>query len=212
MREAVVFIHGIYMVGLEMAWLRHRLRQAGYDCHQFHYHSLLRPPRENAAILQRYLQAIDADRIHLVAHSLGGIVATHLFDSHPVQKPGRVVMLGTPLKGSVVAERMNELPWLRVFLGRALEQGLLGDAPPWHGDRELGMVAGMRGVGLGQLIFLGRMPGLHDGTVAVDETEVPWVTDRLQVPYSHFGMLFHKDVAEAIANFLRMGRFNPHIS
>lgn len=208
MKEAVVFVHGIYMFGLELAVLRQRLRRCGFDCYQFRYPSLKQTPKENASALNAFLQTIKAERIHLVAHSLGGIVVSHLFADFPEQKPGRVLMMASPLKGSYLAGYMSRSQWLRGLLGKAVQQGLLGDSPSWKGTQEIGMISGTHGVGLGWFIMRGKLPRPHDGTVLLSETQVNEIQQNLQVPYSHFGMLFRKIVAEASCRFLRDGVFN----
>jgi len=206
MREVVVCIHGIWMTGLEMRVLRSRITQCGFKTLQFHYRSLLLTPEENAARLNQFLLTLEADMIHLVAHSLGGLVVTHLFDQFPIQRPGRIVMLGTPLKGSATAHAFNAFMPTRPLLGRSTLRGLLGDRPRWKGLRELGVIAGNRGIGIGQLMF-GKLPQPNDGTVALDETRSTEVNRHLTVPHSHFGMIYSKDVAEAVCRFLKHGEF-----
>jgi pimeloyl-ACP methyl ester carboxylesterase len=206
MREAVVLVHGIWMIGLEMVWLRRNIRHCGFECHQFFYRSLVSAPQTNGARLNRYLQKIDADIIHLVAHSLGGIVVLHLFEQEPMQRPGRVLMMGTPLNGSEIARRLHGLVLTRPLLGRSVIRGLLGDRPAWKETRELGMIAGTKGIGMGTLVFGGLEPP-SDGTVAVRETHSPEVNVHLSVPYSHAGMLWSRRVADAVCRFLRWGDF-----
>ncbi len=207
MREAVVFVHGIWMTGAEMLILRRRLAQCGFECFNFRYQSLRRTPRENATNLNKYLQTIQADVIHLVAHSLGGIVLLHLFDKYPQHKPGRVVMMGTPIRGSQVAQKMATTRWLEHFLGRSTDRGLLGDAPRWQTERELGMIAGTEGFGIGKLILLGKLQEPNDGTVHLAATCSSGITDHVALPYSHHGMLFARPVAEAVCRFLQTGKF-----
>jgi pimeloyl-ACP methyl ester carboxylesterase len=206
MREAVVFVHGVWMSGLEMGLLRRRVAACGYAIHVFRYPSILATPAENARRLAAFLDALDADVIHLVAHSLGGLVLCQLFHDFPDQRPGRVVMLGTPLRGSELARKLSRFVGSRWLLGRAGIGGLLGDGPGWPRSRPLAMIAGSRGVlGMG-LLVLGRIPQPNDGTVAVVETEGPAVTEHLTVPYGHFGMLFARPVADAVCRYLRAGR------
>lgn len=206
-REMVVFLHGIWMVGAELSLLRHRVGLCGFDSRQFRYQSLRKTPRENAAALNGFLRRLDADVIHLVGHSLGGIVILHLFHDFPEQKPGRVVMMGTPVRGSLVAEQILHSGWLRPVLGRSTEQGLLGDAPRWDAPRELGMIAGIKGVGVGVLLTLGKLPGPHDGTVRLVATRTSGLADHLVVPHTHTGMLFSRAVAQAVCRFLQTGGF-----
>ena len=190
-----------------MILLRRRLSRCGFECFNFRYQSMRRTPRENATSLNNYLQTIKADVVHLVAHSLGGIVLLHLFDKYPHQKPGRVVMLGTPVRGSEVAQKMISSYWMKPLLGRSTERGLLGDAPRWQSDRELGMIAGTRGFGLGKLVMLGKLQQPNDGTVRLDSTYSNGFKSRMELPFSHHGMLFAKPVAQAVCKFLQSGSF-----
>jgi pimeloyl-ACP methyl ester carboxylesterase len=208
MREAVVFIHGIWMTGAEMLFLRRRLSQCGFDCFSYRYQSLRRSPRENATHLNQYLQEIRAEVIHLVAHSLGGIVLLHLFDQYPEQKPGRVVMLGTPIRGSQVAEKMAASKWTQHLLGRSVERGLLGDAPRWQVDRELGIIAGTEGIGIGKVFMMGKLQEPNDGTVRLAATYTSGLADHRALPFSHHGMLFARPVATAVCRFLQTGKFD----
>jgi pimeloyl-ACP methyl ester carboxylesterase len=205
MKEAVVLIHGIWMTGLEMLPLQRRLRQEGLEAHIFHYHSLIWPPARNARLLNDYLRALDADIVHLVAHSLGGLVLLHLFDRNPEQKPGRVLMLGSPLQGSHVARKLSRYFFTRPLIGRSIERGLLGDAPRWKGQRKLIMIAGDRGFGVGSLV--GGLPRPNDGTVSLEETQSTAVNLHLRVPYSHFRMLVARNVLDTIVACLR-GEFD----
>ena len=206
MREAVVFIHGIWLMGWEMGVLRRRLEECNYNCYQFRYGSLSQSPERNAVRLNIFIDKIDADIIHLLAHSLGGIIVLHLFDRAPMQKPGRILMLGTPLNGSALASRLYSTSITRPLLGRSIQRGLLGDVPPWAGSRELGMIAGNRGIGLGSLL-LGAVEHPNDGTVALSETRSHAVDAHLTVPYSHMGMLLSSRVAQAACQFLSKGHF-----
>jgi pimeloyl-ACP methyl ester carboxylesterase len=206
MREAVVFVHGIWMTGLEMTPLRRRLRGEGLDCRQFRYPSLTATPEANAARLHRFLHSMEADVVHLVAHSLGGLVVLHLFDRYPMQRPGRVVMIGTPVNGSRTAACFARSPLTRWLLGRSIRRGLLGGAPRWKGGRELGMVAGARGIGIGTL-FCRSLDTPNDGTVALAETRAPEIYAHLTVPHGHFALLWSEPVARAVAAFLKSGDF-----
>jgi pimeloyl-ACP methyl ester carboxylesterase len=201
----VIFLHGIWMTGLDMAVLRRRVRACGFAARQFSYPSLRLGPRANAARLQRWLAGIEADTVHFVAHSLGGLVLRWLFQDFPNQRPGRVVTLGTPHAGSRVAAQIDRLPGIRRLLGASLMQGLRGDVPPWTGTREIGVIAGTRGIGVGRIFT--RLTPPHDGTVEVAETRLPGMTDFTTVPASHLGLLYSAAAARQVCAFLADGRF-----
>ena len=53
--------------------------------------------------LQAYVRELAPGTLHLVAHSLGGLVVHRFLERYPDQPPGRVVLLGTPLVASRAA-------------------------------------------------------------------------------------------------------------
>ncbi len=205
--EVVVLIHGIWMTGFELSLLRYRLHRSGYRTYLFHYPSLRCTPAQNAARLNQYLKKIDAERVHLLAHSLGGIVLMHLFDAFPQQKPGRVLMLGTPAKGSELARRFQARRWLRPLLGRSIEKGLLGGAPAWPDERQLGLIIGDRPRGLLAQLTVGALEKPSDGTVRLVETQIEQACAILRLSVSHFSMLVDQRVAIAAEHFLKTGKF-----
>ncbi|MES9968275.1 MAG: alpha/beta hydrolase, partial [Sedimenticola sp.] len=102
-----MLVHGVWMTGLEMGWLGRRLTREGFDVRYFRYHSLGFTPSQNAERLHRFIRGLAVERLHLVGHSLGGIVLLHLFAGHAGIPPGRVILLGSPVNGSRVAALMR---------------------------------------------------------------------------------------------------------
>lgn len=203
-KEAVVLVHGLWVNGLDMSLLRHRL-QKQYACHQFSYSSVFHAPAENAEKLNEFTANIDADTIHFVGHSLGGLVIRHLFHHHPQQKPGRIVTLGTPHNQSRSAARLSRFLPTRIMLGKSIDNGLLGGLPNWSAQRELGSIAGTLRFGLG--ILIPGLPEPNDGTVAVEETRLQGMGDHLILRLSHFGLLLSASASTAVVQFLQHGKF-----
>ena len=203
--EAVVLIHGLWMPALVMALLARRLRRAGWATFRFAYSSRHATLRENAAALAGFVRGIDAPRVHFVAHSLGGLLLMQLFQDYPGQRPGRVVLLGTPYQGSHVAKRLSRHAWGRWLCGLSLDGALLGDGPRWRGERELGVIAGTVPIGAGWIV-----PGLakpNDGTVAVAETVVEEQSDTITLPVTHSALVLSAAVARQVVGFLNTGSF-----
>ena len=203
--EAVVLIHGLWMPALVMVVLARRLRRAGWATFRFSYSSRHATLWENAAALAEFVQGIDAPRVHFVAHSLGGLLLMQLLQDAPRLPPGRVVLLGTPYRGSHVARRLSRHAWGRWLCGLSLDGALLGDGPRWRGGRELGVIAGTVPIGAGWIV-----PGLakpNDGTVAVAETVVAERTDAITLPVTHSGLVFSAAVARQLVHFLNTGNF-----
>ncbi len=203
-QETVVLIHGLYLRGFCMALLARRLQQSGYHTVLFSYPSLQNPVPANALALAARVKTLTTPVVHFVAHSLGGLIVRHLVARETTLPPGRVVTLSTPHQGSQVARQLYA-GRLRFILGHSIEQGLLGDVPPWPAGRELGSLAGTLNVGLGWLF--GPVPAPADGTVTVMETYLPGMTDHLCLPVSHTGMLLSATVVVQAGAFLAGGRF-----
>jgi pimeloyl-ACP methyl ester carboxylesterase len=206
----VVYVHGLWLWGGESFLLRRRLaRLLGADCRTFSYRSVSASIDENAAALGAYLGTVRAETLHLVAHSMGGLVILRMFERWGARAlpPGRIVFMGSPVRGSLSAARLVRLPLGRSLLGRSAVEVLLDHSERrWAGGRELGVIAGDRAAGMGRL--LGSMEGPSDGTVGALETDLPGATDSLRLHVSHSGMVFSREVARQAAAFLREGRFD----
>lgn len=191
------------MTGVDMSLLRHRLKQCGFNAVQFSYPTIRCNLKDNAAKLQRFVEKLEGEKIHFVAHSLGGLLVRQLLHDFPTQRPGRVVTLGTPHAGSEVAKRMGSHPFRRMLLGQSFLHGLRGDVPPWQGNREIAVFAGCVSIGVGRLIQ--RLPKPNDGTVAVQETVLPGMSKHQVFDTTHMGLLFSGEVAQATCDFLNRG-------
>jgi pimeloyl-ACP methyl ester carboxylesterase len=207
-RTLVVYLHGLWFSGREAWLLRRRLaRELGAEERAFAYASVRAAAADNAAALAEYLSRLRADVLHLVGHSLGGVMIVKMFENPPSLPPGRIVLLGSPLNGSRAAAGLARLPFGRHILGVSMQQEVLsGRLCVWRGGRDLGVIAGDRPLGLGRLV--GSLDGPHDGTVTVAETRLQGATDHIVLPVSHSGMMFSSAVVRHTASFLRNGRFS----
>lgn len=207
-RTSVVFVHGLWLNGAEFSLLRRRLaHQHGFQTHRFSYPTVRGSMDETVAQLTRYVQHIDADRIHFVAHSFGGLVVCRYFQKHPCERPGRVVILGSPLTGSKSARTVARNGLMRRMIGPLVNAELVSECEPrsWACQNELGLIAGTSAMGLGRLFT--RFDEDFDGTVAVSETKLPGHKAHLALPVSHMGMLVNAGVARQVGMFLEQGRF-----
>lgn len=202
---AVVLVHGLWAGPWVLAALRARLRGEGYAVHAFRYASVRAPLEATARAFARFLEGIRADTIHVVAHSLGGVVAHEGLLLHPCR--GNVVLLGTPWRGSRAAQQLERLPMGAALRGNCLGDWLDNPRPRWRADNPLGVIAGSCGMGMGRLLAP-DLPQPNDGALSLDETTVDGARDRLILPVSHSGMLLSSRVARETAHFLRHGRFS----
>ncbi|HME39942.1 MAG TPA: alpha/beta fold hydrolase [Steroidobacteraceae bacterium] len=211
MSTVIVYVHGLWHSGGEALWLRRRLAQAlNADARAFSYPSVAADATSNARALGRYLTDLRADTLHLVGHSLGGLMILKLFqedaDAHARLPPGRIVLMGSPLRGSRTAQNLARWPFGKKIMGLSVGEELLSPRERrWDGSRDLGVIAGDLGLGVGRLV--GALGGPSDGTVLLNETQLDGAADRVVLRVSHTGMLFSPAVARAAAVFLSTGRF-----
>jgi len=208
MGEAVVYVHGLWMSGGESLLLRRRLsREFGMDVHPFRYATATSTMTEITSRLQGFVRNLQASRLHFVGHSLGGLVIYRFLERYPQQPPGRVVFLGTPSVASRAAVQASHIRLVASAMGRSVQEELLRPRERrWKTDRELGIIAGTRPLGVGQ--FLARFEEDCDGTIGVSETQLPGATDHITLPVSHLGMLVSTRVARETGAFLQEGRFS----
>lgn len=205
MRDAVILAHGMWMGAWAMQGLRLLLLQRGYASYAFDYRSTAHSLDEHA----RRLAARIADRrepvIHLVGHSLGGLVILRCLRNHGEQRIGRIVLLGTPTRACIAAQRLEDMAAGEWLLGASRD--IWRSLPEvFRPRRELGVIAGCRPWGVGRLVL--HLPGTNDGVVRLEETEVPGMRDRIVLPVSHSGMLLSARVARQVAAFLARGAFD----
>jgi pimeloyl-ACP methyl ester carboxylesterase len=200
----VVLVHGLWFGSWSLKLLGRRLRQAGFQPLRFRYRCTRARLEEHAAALRWFVRGYDSSELHFVAHSMGGLVTLQMLASHDDLPPGRVALLGSPLRGSLLARKSAAVPGNGLLLGAArtvLERGYSGPVT----GREIGMIAGSRSVGLG--LLLGGLGEPGDGTVAVSETRSELLAEHRTLPVTHTGMLFSREVAREVACFLREGSF-----
>jgi pimeloyl-ACP methyl ester carboxylesterase len=189
--------------------LARRLRRQGFVVHIFSYPTVRADLRTNAARLAGFLGTLDAETVHLVGHSLGGILIRALFHYHPDQKPGRIVTLVTPHGGSCVAQHLSRYAGWRWWMGKSIAQLLAGAPQRWLTPaREIGTISGSRSVSLGRLVYR-QLPLPNDGLLTLTESRFAAAQDQVVLPVSHTGILFSSVAAEQTAHFLVSGKFHP---
>lgn len=205
-KSNVLLIHGVLMNPVEMRFLGGQLEKSGFNVHYVFYQSVLKTSAQNAQAIYKKIQKLNLPDLHIVAHSLGGIITMHLLDQFNDLPKGRVVMLGSPVNGSWIAQKVQGWPVVSPILARSMPSALSGEnIPKWGNGRDWGMIAGTKNSGLG--VLTGGLPDKGDGTVLVEETKHADQKEFVEVNHSHTGLLFSKKVAELTSRFLQKGSF-----
>jgi pimeloyl-ACP methyl ester carboxylesterase len=211
-----VFVHGLWLSGAESFLLRRRLAQHGWRLRVLPYSSLGEQPDSVARRCARQVAQLaerTAKPVHLLGHSLGGLLIYRMFDLGLLEADRfsgdfcRVIFLGTPCAGTRTGQALARWRYGRQLLGQAGAAELL-DARPrrWRFEAQLGVIAGNLPLGLGRLLTKLEEP--HDGTVCVAETQLEGATARCVLPVSHTGLWIDPAVAREIVRFLESGAFS----
>lgn len=210
--EHVVLLHGIARTRRHMRPLAMFLAKEGYRAHNLGYPSTratIESVSEDLATQVGTLTA-DAPLVHFVGHSMGGLVARAVIRMRRPERLGRVVQLGTPNRGSEVAQFWKRFAFFRLIYGPAgLELGTDWerlDARLGPVDYELGIIAGDRSLAP---ISSWLIEGPDDGKVSVARTRLEGMADHRVMPVTHPFMPANRAVAREVVQFLRTGHFSP---
>lgn len=204
--STVVTVHGLWMRAGAMIVLQRRLEGHGFTVQRFGYPTVHRSLEANAAGLAEFIDSVPGDTVHLVAHSLGGAVIRAMLGQRIPARLGRVVLLGSPLRGSQIGARVTRLPGGRRVIGQSIvDLNARGGFSDWVPGVPAGGIAGRIPFGTGWAV--GGIFEPNDGTVAVAETRVPGLADHIVLPVTHFALPWSKRVSEQVQHFLEHGSF-----
>ncbi len=206
----VVLLHGMARSARSMAPLAGDLRRAGYRVRNASYPSR---PYDVDGLVERFvapaIAGCDSRRpIHVVTHSLGGILIRAYLQDHTLPPNSRVVMLAPPNRGSEVADHVRDWPLYRWITGRVGQQLGTGRDAVYRRLRrlsnEVGVIAGRRSL---QPWFSRLLPGEDDGAVSVASARLDEMRDFIVVDASHSLLMFQRRVRAQVLHFLAHGRF-----
>jgi len=108
MSDHVILLHGLWMRGFALAMLHRRLMEAGFRVHRFDYMSVASQQQRVVGRLHDLMRELSppARAVHLVGHSLGGLLALRACTPDDGLPLGRIVCMGSPVMGSAAARRL----------------------------------------------------------------------------------------------------------
>ena len=197
-QQAVILVHGLWMSRWSFAWIAKNLQSKGYKVYRFGYKTTSKPFEFNMQKLKAFVNSRQEKTVHLVAHSMGGILSMRCLPD--IRKSGKLVMLGSPINGSQASKAMGQKKWTSWMLKHATEPLTNGVVDP-EVFRESLMIAGTsNSIGIARLVT--KLPKPNDGTVALNETIADWIGKHSTENTNHFRMLFHKNIKQKISEFL----------
>ncbi len=210
--ELVVLAHGLGRSDWAMWRLAEQLEDAGYKVCRLDYDTLGESVSSVLAETSKQIDAciVNAPKIHFVGHSLGGLITRaylqNNLDKIGQERLGEVVLMGTPNKGSELADHFND-SWLMDIAGGITQAMMTGDNSLGNSLGELevnfGVIAGTESSSLTNDKFTGP----NDGLVSVESTKLKNMSDFITIKVNHAQMRYNEEVAEQTIHFLRKGVF-----
>jgi triacylglycerol lipase len=210
-KECVVLLHGLGRTSYSMYHIEKAFKQQGFVVVNQGYPSR----KDSIANLVHVVgdavqqcQQQEAQKIHFVTHSMGGILVRQYFQQHQVPQASRLVMLGPANHGSEISSRYKNAWWYQITTGKAgQELGIEQDSVPNQLKAislEIGIIAGNKSI---YPWFGSAVPKPHDGKVSVASAKLTEMADFIEVPYSHTFMMNAAPVIAQIQHFLLWGKF-----
>jgi pimeloyl-ACP methyl ester carboxylesterase len=196
--EIVVLQHGYNKSQRDMRPLERMLSRSGFENH-----------------LKQLVSREATSTLHLVGHSMGGLVIRHVLARYHVPNLGKCVLVAPPNQGTALANLAASYlrPLLQIYKplqalrtnGYVQHYDSLGPSTKSQSHSpQIGIIAGSN-----SKLLLGRLlTSPNDGRVEVESTKLADMTDFLIMPYGHKEIHHRLEVAAQIEYFLRVGHFN----
>lgn len=210
-KDGVVLLHGIMRDKSSMDSLERALQSHGYKTLNITYPSTTMSIEEIQEYVHESIEEFNKTvegKLDFVGHSMGGLVTRAYLAKHRPHNLGRVVMIGTPNKGSEAADYFNKWKLFKRWYGPAGQQ--LATFYQFAKDvfrpvdYELGVIAG--DISLSPFGLLIRRKK-NDGKVSVESTMLEGMADHIILHVEHKFMPSYKSVQQQVISFLDNGRF-----
>ena len=167
---------------------------------------------ENVDMLRKFIRETEGDVLHVIGHSMGGVLTQRVFEQAPDPRPGRLIAVGSPFLDCWVARRISGLHVRgHTLLGRTVHDHISHPRETtWRGARDFGVLAGTYPFGIGSIFR--NLPRPSDGVVLWEETRLHGVRDHVTFNLNHFGMLLSRRCWSQIARFLACGTFSHPVA
>ncbi len=206
--EHVVLLHGLARTPHSMKTMEAALTAEGYAVHNLDYDSRHHTIEVLAKTVGQQIResTASAPRVHIVSHSLGGILVRQIQATAPIPNLGRVVMLSPPNKGSEVVNKIGHW-WLFKKINGPAGQQLGAEGESFINqladiDFECAVLTGDRSI---NWINSMMIPGKDDGKVSTESAQTEGVTAFKVIHVSHPYIMKKKAVIDEVIHFLENG-------
>ena len=217
-RRVVVLRHGLYRSAGSMWKLERALQDHGYETVNTSYPSTSGYIEDHADMLATDLRAVlpsaeatDTEEVELyfVGHSMGGVQVRLYLSRFGAPEPTACVFIATPNRGSGLLDKRKDWLLFKILMG---DEGVLQLSPSAPLFEKLvplacdvGVIFGGAGDGVG---YNDDIPGDDDGTVGIDEAQLPEAKDRVRLDVGHTRLSFADPSVHQVLHFLKHRQFD----
>jgi len=212
MQDGVILLHGIFKNKNCMKRLSNLFKEKNYQILNLDYPSTKHTIQDIADLLHPAILSfskVNLNRIHFIGYSMGGLVIRAYLNKYSLANLGRIVMLGTPNKGSEIADFLSNNLLYKFLYGPAGAQLVTNQShlKEIFGsvNYELGVIAGINNFSFLSNKIIGS---ISDGRVSVENTKIEGMKDHITVNSSHLFLPINSQVMELALNFILHGNFN----
>lgn len=209
----VVLLHGLARTASSMGLMGQGLNESGFSVAAVDYpsrkHRISALSEKAVRVGLETCRDAGSQQLHVVTHSMGGILVRDYLSRHEIPDLVKIVMLAPPNHGSAVVDNLKEVPgvlWLNgpAFLQLGTDENSL---PLQLGaiDVDTAIIAGTISINLFLSTFLENP---DDGKVSVASARLEGMCAMLTVPVSHPYIMKDEEVIEQTVLYLKEGRFS----
>jgi len=207
--ECVILLHGLGDGKISMLKLEKAISEAGFDTYNVGYPAFGKKI-ENIAEdeLEQAIKSVSGyKKIHIVCHSMGGLITRYYLKNHELPLGSRIVMLSPPNNGSEVADYFEDSKIYHLFYGDVglqltTDNEIFLKLPKLN--YEVGVIAGDEST---NPFFSMLLPGKDDGRVAVESTFLPEMIDFVIISTTHLFIKYNEEATKQTIYFLKNGKF-----
>ena len=202
-KETVILIHGLWRSVWAMEPMAKHLYTEGYNTVNIAYPSFTKPMDYILEMIEAEVSHyLEKGTVHLVTHSLGGIITREMLPNLPHDKLGRIVMLAPPNQGSEIIDWLANYPILKRTMGPVGQQLGTGQITAPHLPENIDSAVIM---GNSNLIpfFQKLLPTANDGIVSVERGKVEGMNEFHIIDADHTFIASDPRVMKMTLEFLK---------
>ena len=206
-KQVIIILHGLGMSSLSLKYIGTQIHKSGMDVIYIDYPSKKRSIDE---LVEGILEDISKlsleqyDCVHLLGHSLGGVIARMLVHEDYFNNHTKIIALGAPNRGSSLALWLQKYKFFRWYFGPAFLE------LAYHSN----FIKKLPLLPKNYYLITGRKSSISpfgwwfnepsDGTVAISESLLDTLDKKnyFEFNVSHTSMLFSKKIVQCILDIL----------